>query len=214
MCQQALPYSASKNGATQIKRLLLGRECEFADLGSCRSPVQTSPTTAIGHIADVPVGWSNDRTGRGAVIAGGHFHRPELAESETLVGMRQLLVAHPDFTDDIEIRFVGPEHEKFAHRYRVLKNNVGDVEIVGNHHQIRGAAVFQNFLQNAFLIHFGLTLRYYARWLQILNRSRATKRKPAGVHAAAIGAGQNLPDRNAVSAEGFSDALGLLYTAR
>jgi hypothetical protein len=51
------------------------------------------------------------------------------------------------------------------------------------------------------------------RWHQILNGSRATKRKPAGVHAAAIGTGQNLPNHNAVSAEGFSDTLGLLYTA-
>jgi hypothetical protein len=29
----------------------------------------------------------------------------------------------------------------------------------------------------------------------------------------AIGAAQNFPNRNAVSAESFSDALGLLYTA-
>ena len=71
--------------------------------------------------------------------------------------MRQLLVVHPDFTDDIEIRPIGLNHEKFTHRNRVFKNNVGDVEIVGNHHQIRGIAVFQNFLQNAFLIQFGLT---------------------------------------------------------
>ena len=33
-------------------------------------------------------------------------------------------------------------------------------------------------------------------------------------NAAAIGAGQNLSNRNAVSAEGLSDTLGLFYTAR
>ena len=40
-----------------------------------------------------------------------------------------------------------------------------------------------------------------------------TKRKLAGINATAIGAGQNLPNCNAVSAEGFSNAHGLLYTA-
>ena len=123
------------------------------------------------------------------------------------------MVAHPHFTDNIEIRPVGLEHEKFPHLNCWLKNNIGDVEVVGNHHQIRGVVVFQNFLQNAFVIQFGLTVRDYARWHQISNGSCATKRKPAGVHAAAIGASQNLPNRNAVSAEGFSDTLGLLYTA-
>ena len=63
-----------------------------------------------------------------------------------------LLVAHPDFTDDIEIRPFGLEHEKFPHTYCGLKKNVSDVEIVGNHHQIRGAVVFQRFLQNAFIV--------------------------------------------------------------
>jgi hypothetical protein len=29
--------------------------------------------------------------------------------------VRELLVAHPDFTDDVEIRPVGLEHEKFPH---------------------------------------------------------------------------------------------------
>ena len=123
------------------------------------------------------------------------------------------LVAHSDFTDDIEIRPVGLEHEKFPHTNCWLKKNVGDVEIVGNHHQIRGGVVLQNFLQNAFIIQFGLTVRDYAWWHQILNGSRATKSEPAGVHAAAVGASQNLPNRNAVSAEGFSDTLSLLYTA-
>jgi hypothetical protein len=46
-----------------------------------------------------------------------------------------------------------------------------------------------------------------------LSSSRATKREPAGVNGTAIGAGQNLPNHNAASAEGFPDALGLLYTA-
>ncbi len=46
-----------------------------------------------------------------------------------------------------------------------------------------------------------------------MNGSRATECKLAGVHAATIGTSQNLPDRNAVGAEGFSDMLGLLYTA-
>ena len=62
--------------------------------------------------------------------------------SETLAGMRELLVVDQDFTDDIEIRPIGPDHEKFAHSYW-LKNNVFDVESVGNHHRIRGAAVLQ-----------------------------------------------------------------------
>jgi hypothetical protein len=132
--------------------------------------------------------------------------------NETLVGLRELLVVHPDFTDDIETRPIRLDHEKFAHNC-CLNNNVGDVEIVGNHHQIRGVAVFQNVLQNAFVVQFGLTVRHYARWQQILNSSRATKRKPAGVNATTIGAGQDFPNRNAVSAEGFSDALSLLYTA-
>jgi hypothetical protein len=47
--------------------------------------------------------------------------------------VRQLLVAHPDFADDIEIRPVGLEHEKFPHLNCWLKDNVGDVEIVSNH---------------------------------------------------------------------------------
>ena len=73
--------------------------------------------------------------------------------------------------------------------------------------------MFQDFLQNAFIIHFGLTVRDCARWHQILNGGRATKRKPACVYAAAIRASQNLPNRNAVSTERFADKLGLLYTA-
>lgn len=73
--------------------------------------------------------------------------------------------------------------------------------------------MFQNFLQNAFVVQFGLTVRYYARWHQILDRSRAPKRNFSGINATAIGAAQNLPNHNAVSAEGFSDARGLLYTA-
>ena len=40
-----------------------------------------------------------------------------------------------------------------------------------------------------------------------------TKRKLAGVNATAIGAGQNVPNYNAMSAESFSNAFGLLYTA-
>jgi hypothetical protein len=35
----------------------------------------------------------------------------------------------------------------------------------------------------------------------------------AGINATAIGAAQNFANRNAVSTEGFSDTLGLLYTA-
>ena len=73
--------------------------------------------------------------------------------------------------------------------------------------------MFQNFLHNTFLIQFGLIFRYCARWPQILDRRCATKRKPARVDATAIRAGQNFSDCNAVSAEGFSDMLGLLYTA-
>ena len=40
-----------------------------------------------------------------------------------------------------------------------------------------------------------------------------TKRKLTGVNAAAIGAGQNLSNNNAVNAESFSNSFGLLYTA-
>jgi hypothetical protein len=50
--------------------------------------------------------------------------------------LRQLLVAHPDFANDIEIRLVGLEHEKFPHVDCWLKKNVRDVEVMGNHHQI------------------------------------------------------------------------------
>jgi hypothetical protein len=44
------------------------------------------------------------------------------------------LFGHPDFTDDIEIGPIRLKHEKFAHRDRVFEHDVGDVEIVGNHH--------------------------------------------------------------------------------
>ncbi|MGA7178135.1 MAG: hypothetical protein WBX11_00915 [Thiobacillaceae bacterium] len=118
-----------------------------------------------------------------------------------------------DVTDYSEICPVGLEHEKFPHTYTCwLKNYVGDVEIVGNHHQIRGAAVVQNFLQHPFIIQCGLTFRDHAGWHQILNGGRVAEGKPASIHAAAIGAGQNLPNRNAVSAEGFSQTLGLFDT--
>lgn len=127
--------------------------------------------------------------------------------------VRELLVAHPDFTNDIEIRPVGLEHDQLPHTNSWLKNNVGDVEIVGDHHQIRDVSMFQNFLQNAFIVCFGLTVRDCAGWHQILNGGRATKRKRTGVCAAAIGARQNLPNRNAVSTECFADKLGLFYTA-
>ena len=66
--------------------------------------------------------------------------------------MARVLIAHPDFTDDIEIRPMGLEHEKLPHVNCWLKKNVGDVEIVCDHHQIRKVVVLQNFLQNAFII--------------------------------------------------------------
>lgn len=46
-----------------------------------------------------------------------------------------LLVIHLDFTNNIDIRPIGLDHKKFAHNWW-LKNNVGDVEIVGNYYQI------------------------------------------------------------------------------
>jgi hypothetical protein len=46
-----------------------------------------------------------------------------------------------------------------------------------------------------------------------LDSSRATKGELPGVDATAIGAAQNLPNRNAASAEGLSDALGVRYPA-
>jgi hypothetical protein len=107
--------------------------------------------------------------------------------SEALVDLPESLVTHLDFTNDIEIRAVGLEHEKIPHLNCWLEHDAGDVEIVSNHHQIRGAVVFSNFLQNAFVVQFGLTVRYYTRWHEILNRSRATKRKLASVNATAIG---------------------------
>ena len=74
-----------------------------------------------------------------------------------------LLLVQSDFTDDIEVRPIGLDHKKFAHSHW-LKNDVGDVEIVGNHYHIRSVAMLQNVLQNAFVIQFGLTVRYHARW--------------------------------------------------
>ena len=125
---------------------------------------------------------------------------------------RDLLVVQSNFADDIEIRSFGLNHEKFAHRDRVFEHNIGDVEIMGNHYQVRKIAVFQNFLHNAFPIQFSLLFRYGTRWPEILNRRRATERKLAGVNAATIGTAQNLSDRDAVRAKGVSDVLGLLYT--
>ena len=84
---------------------------------------------------------------------------------------------------------------------------------MGDHHQVREITVLQNFLHNAFLIQFGLAFRYGTRWPEVLNGRRATKRKHTGVDATAIRTCQNLPDDNAVSSEGFSDTLRLLYTA-
>ena len=52
-----------------------------------------------------------------------------------LVDVVGLLVIHQDFADNINIRPIGLDHKKFAHNWW-LKNNVGDVQIVGNHHQI------------------------------------------------------------------------------
>ena len=64
------------------------------------------------------------------------FCRPRpAAPSEALVDVRELLAVHLDFTDNIDVRSIGLDHEKFAHNWW-LKDNVGDVEIVGNHHQI------------------------------------------------------------------------------
>jgi hypothetical protein len=84
---------------------------------------------------------------------------------------------------------------------------------MGDHHLVREIMVLQNFLHNAILIQFGLAFRYGTRWPEVLNGRRATKRKRTGVNATAIGTCQNLPDYNAVSSEGFSDTLRLLYTA-
>ena len=43
-------------------------------------------------------------------------------QSATLVDVRELSVAHPDVTDNIEIRPVGLGHEKFPHLNCRLKN--------------------------------------------------------------------------------------------
>jgi hypothetical protein len=40
-----------------------------------------------------------------------------IALSEKPVGMPKLLVVHQDLADEIEIRPIGLEHEKFAHSY-------------------------------------------------------------------------------------------------
>jgi hypothetical protein len=47
----------------------------------------------------------------------------------------------------------------------------------------------------------------------MLNGRRVTKCEPAYVHAAAIGASQNFHNSYAVSTEGISDTLDLLYAA-
>ena len=65
--------------------------------------------------------------------------------SGTLVGVRELLVAHLYLADDVEVTPIGPDHENFTHG-GWLENNVGDVQIMGNHHQIRGASIIQNAL--------------------------------------------------------------------
>src|SRR5262245_26048083 len=59
-----------------------------------------------------------------------------------LVSERDLLIIQLNFADDVERRPFTLHHEKLTHRDRVLKHNVGDVEIMGNHHQVRGIAVF------------------------------------------------------------------------
>jgi hypothetical protein len=69
-----------------------------------------------------------------ADVAHARPRRP-VALRDALVSVRDLLVVRLDFTDDIDIRTVGLDHEKFAHNCW-LKNNVGNVEIVGNYHQI------------------------------------------------------------------------------
>jgi hypothetical protein len=129
------------------------------------------------------------------------------------LGDRQSLGVLLDLPDDSEICTIGLEHEKFPH-VRWLEDLVGNVEIMSDHHQIRGAAMVQNFLQDPVVIRCGLFFRDYARRHQILNGGRAAECKHAGLDAAAIGAGQDLPNRNAVRAEGFAQALGLLYTSR
>jgi hypothetical protein len=73
------------------------------------------------------------RTSRGVRSLVAIGSKPDIAqEAQIVVG---LLVIHQDFTDEINIHSIGLDHKKFAHDWW-LKNNVGDVEIVGNHYQI------------------------------------------------------------------------------
>ena len=82
------------------------------------------------------------------------------------------------FTDDIEVRPFGLEHEKFPNINCWLKNNAGDVEIVDNHHQIRVAVFFRISCKR---FHYSIwpDYRRLRRWHWILNVGHATKCKPA-----------------------------------
>src|SRR5215475_947223 len=66
-------------------------------------------------------------------------------------------------------------------------------------------------LQDLLAVQFGLTVGHDARRHQVSNGRRVTKSKLAGVDAAAIGAGQDFSDGDAVNSKGFSDLLGLLH---
>ena len=68
-----------------------------------------------------------------------------VATAQMRIGVDVLLVTHADFADDVKVRPVGLENEKITHGNRWLENDVGDVEIVRNHYQIRRRAMVLNF---------------------------------------------------------------------
>lgn len=79
-------------------------------------------------------------------------------EQPVQVGRRLAAIVAADVVDDIEIRPIGLENKEIAHGNRRFKNDVGNIEIVGNHHQVRGRAVAPDVLQDPLLIHRGLTV--------------------------------------------------------
>jgi hypothetical protein len=51
-------------------------------------------------------------------------------------------ITQSDFTDEIKIRLIWLNHVQFAHGHRVFEDDIGNVEIVGNHYQVRSVAMF------------------------------------------------------------------------
>jgi hypothetical protein len=96
------------------------------------------------------VGWlrSTDRAGvggtadmpQGCQACPFDANDPKLPSGKRLLA--RLLITQSDFTDDLKIRLIWLKHEKFAHGHCVFEDDIGDVEIVGNHYQVRWIAMF------------------------------------------------------------------------